>query len=575
MMKFREWVDRYRFPLLLSCVAVLGAAFFVLALAADASQERQVAQSAQVQAQILADSISAAVAFDDQAAVTQYISALRVNPDVEAVAVFNEKGQLIAEVGAEAGTDRFLVGHLHGASGAAIGVSAPVLENGVKLGMVYFRQRTEAIGSRIQRFAGAALLLLVAALLLTVTGLDARALKHANKRLQMEMAARAKTEAVLRQSQKMEAVGRLTGGIAHDFNNMLAVILGNNELLLRRFPDMDERMMRFISATQEAARRAANLTQRLLAFSRRQPLDPKTVNPSAVILDLSDLLRRTIGETIAVEIVNAAGLWAVKIDVPQLETALVNLAVNAKDAMPEGGKLTIETSNVYLDRRYTDSIGDVEPGQYVLVSVTDTGSGMPDEIISQVFDPFFTTKPVGQGTGLGLSQVHGFVKQSGGHVAIYSELGHGTAVKMYLPRSTERPESQSNDIIRTASRNRKNITVLVVDDEPGVREFAEEALIELGYDVLTADSAEQALGVVKKGGVPEILLTDVVMPGRSGRDLADTLSKELSGLKVLYMTGYTQNAIVHNGVLDAGTRLVVKPFTLDQLGHELEAALAG
>ncbi|HVZ30264.1 MAG TPA: ATP-binding protein [Asticcacaulis sp.] len=571
MMRLRALIEQYRFPLLVSCLVALSAGFLALALSADATHERQVAQSAQVQAQILADSISAALAFDDQAAITQYTSALRANPDVEAVAVFDVQGKLIAQVGIDATSERFPVGRINGASGAAIGISAPVLENGMKLGRVYFRQRTEAIGSRIRRFAGAALLLFVAALLLTVTGLDARALNRANQRLQQEMRERERAEAGLRQSQKMEAVGRLTGGIAHDFNNMLAVILGNNELLLRKFPDLDDKVLKFIANTQDAARRAATLTQRLLAFSRRQALDPKTVDPAHVILDLSDLLRRTLGETVAVQIVNAAGLWPVRIDVVQLETALVNLAVNARDAMPQGGKLTIESSNVYLDRRYTDALEDVTPGQYVLIAVTDTGTGMPEEVVAQVFEPFFTTKPVGQGTGLGLSQVHGFVKQSGGHVAIYSEPAHGTTVKLYLPRSAEDLQNDASDVTRIASRNRKNITVLLVDDEAGVRIFAEEALVELGYDVLVAEDASQAIRVVKAGGAPEILLTDVVMPGRSGRALADDLSKELTDLKVLYMTGYTQNAIVHNGVLDAGTRLLVKPFTLDQLGRELEA----
>jgi CheY-like chemotaxis protein len=355
---------------------------------------------------------------------------------------------------------------------------------------------------------------------------------------------------------------------------MLAVILGNNELLLRKFPSADPKLLQFISNTQEAARRAAALTHRLLAFSRRQPLDPKPTNPAQIILDMSDLLRRTLGETVAVEVVNAAGLWRALVDVSQLETALVNLAVNARDAMPHGGKLTIETSNVYLDRTYTEGQDEVAPGQYVLVAVTDTGTGISSEVLDHVFEPFFTTKPVGQGTGLGLSQVHGFVKQSGGHVSIYSEIGHGTTVKLYLPRSKDDAEAAVPEEGRRADRNRKNLTVLIVDDEPGVREFAIEALMELGYDVLDAENGDQALQIVERGAQPDILLTDVVMPGKSGRVLADIAKAKLPGLRVVYMTGYTQNAIVHNGTLDPGIHLMVKPFTLDQLGHELEAIMA-
>ncbi|MEI9903757.1 MAG: ATP-binding protein [Asticcacaulis sp.] len=281
----------------------------------------------------------------------------------------------------------------------------------------------------------------MASLMLTVMALDARALTLGNLRLRQEMSERQRAEAALRQSQKMEAVGRLTGGIAHDFNNMLAVIIGNLDILLRRYPDGDPKMMRFVSGSQEAAKRAAALTHRLLAFSRLQPLDPKSADIGKSVIDMSDLLRRTLGETISIETVRAAGLWRAHVDVGQLETALVNLAVNARDAMPNGGKLTIETANAYLDRTYANSQEEVAPGQYVVVAVTDTGVGMPPEILEKVFEPFFTTKPVGLGTGLGLSQVHGFVKQSGGHVTIYSEVGHGTTIRLYLPRSQEDVEA--------------------------------------------------------------------------------------------------------------------------------------
>ncbi len=568
-----QFLEKYRFAALVGSVAFLMVAWLTMTIVADAAHEKQVGDGAQMQARVLADSIAAPLAFDDQDAIKQYLSALSGNPDVLAIAVYDDRGHRVAEFGQNVDPAQFHTGRQTDASGASIGVSAQVIQKGQKLGTVFFRQKTETVGARLARYAGAGLLLIIAALLLVITTLDARALKRSNERLLAEMQQRESVEAALRQSQKMEAVGRLTGGIAHDFNNMLAVILGNNELLLRRFGDADAKLLQFINNTQEAAKRAAALTQRLLAFSRRQPLDPKPANVAQVTLETSDLIRRTLGETISVEVVNAGGLWRALIDIGQLETALVNLAVNARDAMPQGGRLTIETANVYLDRTYAEDQQEVTPGQYVLIAVTDTGTGISPENLEQVFEPFFTTKPVGQGTGLGLSQVHGFVKQSGGHVAIYSELGHGTTVKLYLPRSIDDGPSVVAEESRRADRNRKDITVLVVDDEPGVREFAAEALVELGYDVLVAEDADQALQVIATGSRPDILLTDVVMPGKSGRVLADVANGQLPGLCVVYMTGYTQNAIVHNGTLDAGTHLIVKPFTLDQLGQQLEAVM--
>ncbi len=355
---------------------------------------------------------------------------------------------------------------------------------------------------------------------------------------------------------------------------MLAVIIGNLDILMRRYPEADPKLLRFVSGSQDAAKRAAGLTHRLLAFSRLQPLDPRPADIGKSVTDMSDLLRRTLGETIAIETVRAGGLWRAHVDIGQLETALVNLAVNARDAMPAGGKLTIETANAYLDRAYANAHEDVEPGQYVVVAVTDTGSGMAPEILDKVFEPFFTTKPVGLGTGLGLSQVHGFVKQSGGHITIYSEVGHGTTIRLYLPRSLDGEEAAPPDTGRRAEgKDRRDVTVLVVDDEDGVREFAAEALVELGYDVLSADGMAQALQVVEEAQGVRILLTDVVMPGGSGRQLADAVHRVKPDIRVLYMTGYTRNAIVHNGTLDAGTHLISKPFTVGQLGEELNVLL--
>jgi CheY-like chemotaxis protein len=290
---------------------------------------------------------------------------------------------------------------------------------------------------------------------------------------------------------------------------------------------------------------------------------------------MSELLARTLGETITIETARAPGLWQAHIDAGQLETALVNLAVNSRDAMPGGGRLTIETSNAYLDQDYAETQDEVAPGQYVLIAVTDTGSGIAPELLERVFEPFFTTKPAGLGTGLGLSQVHGFVKQSGGHISIHSEVGHGTTIKLYLPRSKETPTPPpAPDPVRTTQHDRRSQTVLVVDDEAGVRDFAASALAELGYEVLSAPDADQALKVFDDTARIDILLTDVVMPGRSGRELADAVHRRKPSVRVLYMTGYTQNAIVHNGVLDAGTHLISKPFTINQLEQELDALTA-
>jgi CheY-like chemotaxis protein len=285
------------------------------------------------------------------------------------------------------------------------------------------------------------------------------------------------------------------------------------------------------------------------------------------------MLRRTLGESVVIEAVAAGGLWRAHIDAAQLESTLVNLAINARDAMPEGGKLTIESSNVYLDRTYAVEHEDVEPGQYVMVAVTDTGAGIPPHIIGNVVEPFFTTKPPGKGTGLGLSQAHGFIKQSGGHLRIYSEVGVGTTVKLYLPRSTASAEPVRATPAKPRRAGRRNLTVLLAEDEAGVRDFAEQALSELGYDVLPAASGAEALTILDSRHDVAVLLTDVVMPEMNGRVLADAAVKCVPALKVVFMTGYTRNAIVHNGVLDHGARLVNKPFTVAELGDELDAAL--
>jgi signal transduction histidine kinase/CheY-like chemotaxis protein len=390
-----------------------------------------------------------------------------------------------------------------------------------------------------------------------------------------EMRRRTETEDTLRQVQKMEAVGHLTGGIAHDFNNMLAIIMGSLDLALRRLERGDSKIEKHLLNAQDGSRRAAALTQRLLAFARQQPLAPEPIDANKLVAGMSDLLRRSLGETIQLETVLGGGLWRINVDGNQLESALLNLAVNARDAMPDGGRLTIETANAHLDDGYSLREG-VPAGQYVLIALTDTGIGMAPEIIAKAFDPFFTTKKTGSGTGLGLSQVYGFVKQSGGHVKIYSESGEGTTVKIYLPR-----------LFGTAAVNHKaaepdqsamptgdgSITILVVEDEEGVRNHAVEVLRELGYKVLEAGDGATALRLIDEHPDITLLFTDVVMPEMNGRRLAEEAAKRRPSLKILFTTGYTRNAIVHNGMLDHGVNLLSKPFTLEQLARKLAEAL--
>ncbi len=378
-------------------------------------------------------------------------------------------------------------------------------------------------------------------------------------------------EASLRQSQKMEAVGQLTGGVAHDFNNLLTVILGNLQMALRQIPEGRPRTL--LANAYQAADRAAELTKRLLAFSRSQPLDPQPIDANRLVAGMSGLLDRTLGETVAVETVGSAGLWQTEADAPQLEAAILNLAINARDAMPEGGKVTIETGNAFLDEFYCQSAEGVKPGQYVMISVTDTGAGMPQEVIDKAFDPFFTTKAAGAGTGLGLSQVYGFIKQSGGHVRIYSEIGEGTTVKLYLPRSFARDKPLPSSKAADDAPAGKQETVLVVEDDADVRAYVVETLSALNYRVREAENAEAALGILDDSAPVDLLLTDVVMPGMNGRNLAEAALLRRPGLKVLYMTGYSRNAIVHQGRLDAGVALMQKPFSQTMLAMRVRTVL--
>jgi PAS domain S-box-containing protein len=390
----------------------------------------------------------------------------------------------------------------------------------------------------------------------------------------VDVTERRRSEEALRQAQKMEAVGQLTGGIAHDFNNMLAVVLGSLELLERRLGAEDTRAKRYVDAATEGARRAATLTQRLLAFSRQQPLRPEVIDPNRLVAGMSELLGHSLGGAIRLETVERPGVWRIRADPNQLENAIVNLAVNARDAMPDGGRLTIETGNVDADAVYVASNPGMAQGQYVLIAVTDTGAGMSAEVIAKAFDPFFTTKEVGRGTGLGLSQVYGFVRQSGGHVSIYSEQGQGTSVKICLPRDQAgEDEAAADPAAPPAARGDFSELVLVVEDEPAVRRLSVDALGELGYRVLAADGAAEALRLLDAEPDIALLFTDVVMPEMNGNRLAEEARRRRPGLKVLFTTGYTRDAVVNNGVLDPGVALVSKPFTMDELATKVRSIL--
>lgn len=377
----------------------------------------------------------------------------------------------------------------------------------------------------------------------------------------------------LQRAQKMEAIGQLTGGVAHDFNNLLTVILGNAEHLVEQLSD-NQRLRVLAELTQTAAERGAELTSRLLAFARRQSLDPKTVDLNRLLANLGELLSRALGEQIEIEFVRSAGLWLATVDPVQLDSAILNLAINARDAMPNGGRLTIETANAHLDDRYAAEHEEVLPGQYAMIAVSDTGTGMTTEVLTRAFEPFFSTKEIGRGSGLGLSMVFGFVKQSGGHIKIYSEVSAGTTVKIYLPRANIRAvvhDDNENDPARDAKGSE---TILIVEDNDMVRQHAERLLRELGYDVLSARNGPTALSIIQSDRRIDLLFTDVVMPGGlNGKDLADTALLLRPTLKVLFTSGYTENAVVHHGRIDQGVRLLRKPYLRRDLASKVRDAL--
>ncbi|WP_415923196.1 ATP-binding protein [Steroidobacter sp.] len=405
-----------------------------------------------------------------------------------------------------------------------------------------------------------------------------RALQELNETLEARIAAalaeRKLAEDALRQAQKMEAVGQLTGGLAHDFNNLLAGISGAFQMIGVRLAQGRTRdVERYLTAGQGATRRAASLTHRLLAFSRRQTLAPKAIVINRLMSEFVELVRRTVGPGIAVETIEAGGLWLTMVDANQLENALLNLCINSRDAMPEGGKITIETGNKWLDER-TARDRHMDPGQYVTVCVSDTGAGIEKHLLERVFEPFFTTKPTGQGTGLGLSMVYGFARQSHGHVRIYSEMGQGTMVCIYLPRHLGEEEIDDAAALTTELQPAADAVVLVIDDEPTVRMLITDALGDLNYTCIEAADGRAGLDILESNRQIDLLITDVGLPGGlNGRQVADAALLLRPELKVLFITGYAENAAFNHGHIGPGMELLTKPFAIDDLGRRVERML--
>ena len=396
-------------------------------------------------------------------------------------------------------------------------------------------------------------------------------LEKANEDLKRQMTERERVEASLRQSQKMESVGQLTGGLAHDFNNLLTGISGSLELTKARLSQRKvDSVDRYIVAAQEAVKRAAALTHRLLAFSRRQALEPKPTNVNRLVTGMEELIRRTVGPAIHIEVVGAAGLWTTLVDPNQLENALLNLCLNARDAMPQGGRLTIETANRWLDERAARDF-DIAPGQYISLCVSDNGTGMAPDVVAHAFDPFFTTKPLGQGTGLGLSMIYGFARQSGGQIRIYSEVGKGTTMCLYLPRHDEDPTFYDAVNVPEASESPGDgEVVLVIDDEPSIRMLISDVLSDTGYSVLEASDGPAGLRVLQSAARIDLLITDVGLPGgMNGRQVADAARALRPELRVLFITGYAENALAGNGQLEKGMHVLAKPFEVERLATKI------
>ncbi|HEV2673768.1 MAG TPA: ATP-binding protein [Aliidongia sp.] len=577
----------------LSAAAILLLAGLTIVLYTDHSYRYERIGQLTVQAGILASTVTAAVAFDDKEAAREYVGALEADPALRAAAVYGADGTLFASYlrdGAMPLPDRLQLGSIPTEDGR-LAVTAPIIQNGVLLGTVFVRTLSEPFQQQVQRYGAIALLAIMAALVVGVLGVGQAALTRANvelgqhaaelaavnAQLEHQIAERERIEETLRQAQKMEAVGQLTGGIAHDFNNLLQIILGNLDILKRLAPAGDPAFGQKLDAAVRAGERAAVLTAQLLAFARRQPLDSRPVEMNKLVAGMSDLLRRTLGEGIVIETALSGGLWWVSADANQLENALLNLAVNARDAMERGGRLTIRTRNVQLDELDEDDPAASPSGPYVLVAVGDTGSGMSGDVIKKAFEPFFTTKEFGRGTGLGLSQVYGFVKQSGGHIRIVSAVGSGTTIEIYLPRI---PDPDLRPVAAHAPQEMPQGSdqelILLVEDDENVREIGLEMLRGLGYRVIEAEDGRAALRLLEGEPRVRLLFTDIGLPGdMTGWQLAEEARRRRPELPVLLTTGYAPDLVAHQGRLDRGVDLIGKPFTYAALAHKVRHILEG
>jgi signal transduction histidine kinase/CheY-like chemotaxis protein len=573
-------------------VAAAGVLLLVLAGAVmimynEQSYKEAKTQQVQAQSRILASTVSAALAFDDRKAAQEYVNALAVDPQTQVAAVYDARGTLFAGYSRSPGRQApTVIRDGTPLDSDQLVVTVPVRQANTTLGTVYLQTAIDPISRRFERYGILALLVTMAALIFVMLGIaqgrlaDANErlrkqgmdLEDANENLRSQIEQRENAEGALRQVQKMEAMGQLTGGIAHDFNNLLQVIIGNLEVLQRRNLVANDDGKRMVASAVRNAERASTLTQRLLAFARRQPLNPKSLDVNRLVNGMSELLHRTLGESIRIETVLTGGIWRVAADANQLENALLNLAVNARDAMETGGKLTIETSNAFLDDAYART-NEIKPGQYVVVAVTDTGTGMPIDVMQKAFEPFFTTKDVGKGSGLGLSQVYGFIKQSDGHAKIYSEPGDGTTIKLYLPRLAVAGEgAETAAEVQALPEGSSERLILVVEDDEDVRAHAVAILKELGYSVLEAEDGRSALRTLEGHPGVQLLFTDVGLPGGvNGRQLADDARNRYPDLLVLFTTGYARNAIVHQGRLDPGVELITKPFTFAALATKVHS----
>ncbi|HLZ66194.1 MAG TPA: ATP-binding protein [Aliidongia sp.] len=544
-----------------------------------------------VQARILASTVTAAMAFDDRDAAREYVDALAADPTLRAAAIYRADGALFASFtrpGALPLPPTLAMGANPVEDGRLV-ITVPIIQSGTQLGTVYVRTLTEPLLLRLQRYSATALLAIMASLVVGVLGIGQAALTRANADLEQHAAElaelnrllehqieeRERVEETLRQAQKMEAVGQLTGGIAHDFNNLLQVILGNLDIMQARLPPGDNGLRQKLKAAQRAGERATVLTAQLLAFARRQPLDPRPVEINRLVAGMSDLLRRTLGEAIAIETRLAARLWWVSADANQLENVLINLAVNARDAMPRSGTLTIETRNVRLDETNPAASDRLPMAECVAIAVRDTGMGMTSEVIEKAFEPFFTTKEIGRGTGLGLSQVYGFVKQSGGHVEIASAPDEGTTVTIFLPRIEDPPErAEAAAAVPHLPQGSEQELILLVEDDDNVRMIGLEMLRTLGYRVIEAADGATALRVLEAEPQVRLMFSDIGLPGGlSGRQLADEARERRPDLPVLLTTGYAHHAMIQADRLGHGIELLGKPFTRAALAKKLRHML--